>query len=38
MTRESRFNRNEVNEGAAVNFQRVVDLSSAPYFAWAARR
>jgi len=28
--------RNEVNQGAAANFQRVVDLSTAPYFCWAA--
>ncbi len=31
-----RYYRNDVNLGAAVNFQRVLDLSSAPYFAWAA--
>jgi len=31
-----RYYRNEVNHGATANFQRVVDLSTAPYFAWAA--
>ncbi len=31
-----RYFRNEVNQGAAANFQRVVDLSTAPYFCWAA--
>jgi glycosyltransferase involved in cell wall biosynthesis len=31
-----RYYRNEVNQGAAHNFQRVLDLSSAPFFAWAA--
>jgi glycosyltransferase involved in cell wall biosynthesis len=31
-----RYYRNEVNQGNAANFQRVVDLSTAPYFAWAA--
>jgi glycosyltransferase involved in cell wall biosynthesis len=31
-----RYYRNEVNQGAVSNFQRVVDLSTAPYFAWAA--
>jgi glycosyltransferase involved in cell wall biosynthesis len=31
-----RYFRSEVNEGAAANFQRVLSLSTAPYFAWAA--
>jgi glycosyltransferase involved in cell wall biosynthesis len=31
-----RYFRNEANQGAAANFQRVVDLSTAPFFAWAA--
>jgi glycosyltransferase involved in cell wall biosynthesis len=31
-----RYSRNEVNLGAAANFQRVLSVSTAPYFAWAA--
>ncbi len=31
-----RYSRNEVNLGATANFQRVLSLSNAPYFAWAA--
>jgi glycosyltransferase involved in cell wall biosynthesis len=31
-----RYYRNTANQGAVANFQRVVDLSTAPYFAWAA--
>lgn len=31
-----RYSRNEVNQGAASNFQQVLSLSTAPYFAWAA--
>lgn len=31
-----RYFRSEVNHGAAANFQRVVELSTAPFFAWAA--
>jgi len=31
-----RYSRNEVNIGAAANFQRVLSLSTAPFFAWAA--
>jgi glycosyltransferase involved in cell wall biosynthesis len=31
-----RYSRNDVNIGAAANFQRVLSLSSAPFFAWAA--
>jgi glycosyltransferase involved in cell wall biosynthesis len=31
-----RYFRNDVNRGAAANFQQVLSLSSAPYFAWAA--
>lgn len=31
-----RYLRNEVNLGAATNFQRVLSLSTAPFFAWAA--
>jgi glycosyltransferase involved in cell wall biosynthesis len=31
-----RYSRNEVNVGAAANFNRVVDLASGEYFRWAA--
>jgi glycosyltransferase involved in cell wall biosynthesis len=31
-----RYFRNQVNQGAAANFQRVLELSSAPFFSWAA--
>ncbi len=30
------YSRNETNRGAAANFQQVLDLSTAPFFAWAA--
>jgi glycosyltransferase involved in cell wall biosynthesis len=30
------YERSATNEGAAANFQRVVSLSTAPFFAWAA--
>ena len=31
-----RYERSATNQGAAANFQRVVSLSAAPFFAWAA--
>ena len=31
-----RYYRNDANLGAAANFQRVLSLSTAPFFAWAA--
>jgi len=31
-----RYTRNETNQGAAANFQRVLSLNTAPFFAWAA--
>ena len=31
-----RYLRSETNQGAAVNFERVLSLSSAPFFMWAA--
>lgn len=31
-----RYSRNPEDVGAAANFQRVLDLATAPYFAWAA--